>query len=225
LADVNSKRTRVDPVFGWLKAHSDEEPTWPARLLALAQGLEVDVKPGAVVDVVFEHPVRASPERLQWLIDHASELGHEGDKLAEIVRRADSGDARLKVLEGTTYADCLIDCEGALIWVEGKRTDWLSPGTTWDPVRDQLARNLEGAWMTGFEKRKEFCLLLCHESDLSEDEQDLVKGYRSGTLVAGLPHLDESTRRDFGARIGTVTWHEIVEQWPALRENPLLQDC
>jgi hypothetical protein len=43
------------------------------------------------------------------------------------------------ILEGKTHADCLIECEHALIWIEGKRFDWLSPSTTWDVSR--IARN------------------------------------------------------------------------------------
>ncbi len=37
-SDENSRRTRVAPVFGWLAAHG--EPDWPARLVALADGLD-----------------------------------------------------------------------------------------------------------------------------------------------------------------------------------------
>jgi hypothetical protein len=225
LPDVNSKRTRVDPVFGWLKAFSETDSNWPAQLLALVHGLEADIQSGTVVDVAFEHPVHASQERLQWLIDNASQLGHEGEKLTEIARRADSGHPRLSVLEGTTYADCLIGCENAIIWVEGKRTDWLSPGTTWDPVRDQLARNLEAAWITALKREKaDFCVLLCHEADLNPDEQDLVNDYRSGELIGGLQHLDDESRREFSKRIGTVTWREIVKTWPELRADPRLAD-
>jgi hypothetical protein len=90
---------------------------------------------------------------------------------------------------------------------------------------DQLARNLEAAWITGAEKRKNFCVLLCHETVLSSEEQSLVEGYRSGELIAGLPHLEESTRLEFKKRIGTLTWREIVEAWPALRADPLLVHC
>ena len=224
---MNSRRNAVfHPVFGWLEAYSAQEPEWPAQLVALAHGLETAVKPGRVIDVVFEHPVQASAERLQWLVDQASELGHEGEKLSEIVRRAGSGEARLSVLEGTTYADCLIECEGAIIWAEGKWTHWLSPGTTWYPHRDQLARNLEAAWLMEIERQQGCdCVLLCHESDLSDSEQLLVNGYRSGELVGGLPHLDDTVRADFRARIGTVTWREIIDTWPALRADPLLADC
>jgi hypothetical protein len=223
LTDTNSKRTRVDPVFGYLQELDD--PHWASRLLELAKGLEAAFEPGPFVTATLEYPVPASRERLDWLVEHATELGHEDEKLKEIATRVASSDERLRMLEGTTYADCLIECERAVVWVEGKRRDWLSPGTTWDPERDQLARNLEAAWITAVATDKaDFCVLLCHETDLSTAEQTLVKGYRSGQLIGGMQHLDDETRREFSRRIGTVTWREIVETWPALRADPRLAD-
>jgi hypothetical protein len=60
------------------------------------------------------------------------------------------------ILEGPTSADWLIECERALIWIEGKRYDWLDPATTWDVARDQLARNVEAAWLLAQEQGKDY---------------------------------------------------------------------
>jgi hypothetical protein len=219
--DENSKRSRVDPVFGWLHQHGG--PDWPARLVALAQGLGTDINPGPLENAQFEVGVPASQERLDWLLARANQLGHSGPRLEEIIRRAGTSDPRLRVLEGTTYADCLIECERAIIWIEGKRHDWLSPGTKWDPNRDQLARNLEAAWISARARQKEaFCVLILHEFPLRTDEQALVDGYRSGSLLAGFPHLADDVRRDLARRIGTLTWGEIVEEWPAMRGDERL---
>jgi hypothetical protein len=175
------------------------------------------------VKTEFELGVAASNERLDWLLENVEQLGHAGEKLDEVRRRAAATEAGLRTLEGTTYADCLIECERAIVWIEGKRQDWLSPGTKWDTQRDQLARNIEAAWLVSLERQKEeFCVLLCHEADLRPEEKALVDGYRSGELTDGLPHLDEETRRSFGRRIGTVTWVEIVNLWPELRNDPRL---
>jgi len=123
--------------------------------------------------------------------------------------------------EGSTKADCIIDCTHAVIWVEGKRNDWLAPSTTWDVMRDQLARNLEAAWILATEKGKgeknDFCVVIAHEHPLKHHERLLVEGYRSGAWVGGLLHLDEATRRLFRNRIGTVTWARLAEEWPALK--------
>ena len=224
MPDENSKRSRVDPVFGWLDQSAGDD--WAAQLLQLAKGLTVEPNPGRVIKTSLEFGVAASPERLAWLLDNAGKLGRTGTKQDEIRQRVEAAEPRLRILEGTTYADCLIECERAIVWIEGKRHDWLSPGTKWDPQRDQLARNIEASWLVSLEREKdEYCVLLCHETDLSAEEQALVDGYRSGELLAGLPHLDDETRREFAKRIGTTTWAEIVDAWPELRQDPRLADC
>ena len=161
----------------------------PEKLVKLSHGLGVDIDPGALerVEYVEEIKVPPSESRLAWLRQHGVELGHPP--------------SRPDVLEGKTHADCLITCERAIIWIEGKRNDWLSPRTKWDADRDQLARNVEAAWIYASENQKdEFCVLLCHEVDLRSEEQALVSGYRS-ELMAGWPHLDEERRRVFAKRI------------------------
>lgn len=115
----------------------------------------------------------------------------------------------------------IIECERAIIWIEGKRFDWLSPCTTWDVTRDQLSRNLEAAWILGKQRRKEFCVLLCHEDHgLKYHEELLLSGYRSGTWQGGWPHLNEATRAALGARVGSVTWQRIQEAWPEIGPLP-----
>jgi hypothetical protein len=115
----------------------------------------------------------------------------------EALKKLDAGDSsglpKYLKLEGCTHADCLIECEQAVVWIEGKRNDWLSPCTKWDVTRDQLARNLEAAWLLAKEGKKDFWLLICHEYELKHHEQELINGYRAGTWKAGLPHLSEET--------------------------------
>jgi hypothetical protein len=112
-----------------------------------------------------------------------------------------------------------------LIWVEGKRNDWLAPSTTWDVMRDQLARNLEAASVLATEPSsraaRDYCVLIVHEHPLKHHERLLVEGYRSGTWTGGVLHLADPVRQLFRTRIGTLTWTQIAEEWPALK--PLIQ--
>jgi hypothetical protein len=134
------------------------------------------------------------------------------------------GGARALILEGPTSADCLIECEHAIIWIEGKRFDWLAPSTTWDVARDQLARNIEAVWSLADPAGKDYRLLICHENRLKHHEMALLEGYRCATWSGGLPHVPEQIRRQFSTRIGTLTWHDIADEWPALRSLSELQD-
>jgi hypothetical protein len=73
LTGENSKRTRVEPVFRWLRAHGG--PGWPGELIGLAQGVE-PIDTGAIRGLAFkeEAVVPPSPQRLAWMIQHADRL-------------------------------------------------------------------------------------------------------------------------------------------------------
>ena len=232
--DQHSGRTRVTPVFTWLQAHGGSG--WATELLCFADGIQLAHSVGEVMllSVAEEREVEPSPARLAWMIRNADKLAPTDGRLwreyqrrvidnpgrEEALRALDAGDAKglsrdLK-LEGPTHADCLIECERAFVWIEGKRNDWLSPSIKWDVTRDQLARNLEAVWQLAEEARKDFWLLICHEHDLKHHEQELIDGYRAGTWKAGYPHLSVETRLLFRQKIGTVRWQTIFRRWPAL---------
>jgi hypothetical protein len=233
VSDENSRRTRVQPVFGWLAAHG--EPDWPARLVALADGLddEGEVGPPLRLWLDPERSVEPSARRLAWMLENAERLApRDGGRWREFEQRVitnpqrdaarrllETGDTRIPPrlkLEGATHADCLIETARAVIWIEGKRNDWLAPAITWDAVRDQLARNAEAAHLLAASLRKRSLVIVCHEHPLKHHEQALLDGYRAGTWSAGWPHLDEALRRRLGAAIGTVTWERLAAAWPPL---------
>jgi hypothetical protein len=239
--DLNSKRTRVEPIFEWLDRCGDEQ--WPRRLLSLVDGL-TPLDPGRFVrlDVVKEVEVPPSPARLAWLIRNAAFLAPQDGRLwhryLEVashprrdatLRELDEGRSvgippKLR-LEGPSHADCLIECERAMIWIEGKRNDWLAPGTSFDVLRDQLARNLEAAWLLAQARKKaEYCLVICYERELKHHERLLIGGYRAKTWNGGWLHLDDARRDDFSGRIGTVRWRDLASEWLPLGELPELQD-
>ena len=235
--DQNSRRTRIQPVFGWLSEDGGEH--WPERMLSLVDGLDVSPAPGRLVqlDCVDERRVPPSARRLAWMIRNAQRLTPrdgrrwrdygerviENPKKAEALENLDRGETRglapKLVLEGATSADCLIECEHMVIWVEGKRNDWLDYSTTWDVTRDQLARNAEAAWQYASALDKGSCLIVCHEHDLKHHEALLIDGYRRGTWTGGWPHLTAEERAHLGARIGTLTWQAFAEEWPGIGER------
>jgi hypothetical protein len=232
-ADENSRRTRVQPVFTWLRDKGGLD--WPAHLIHLASGLQATIEPGLLVAIEFDDEVRVAPSarRLEWMIHNAGLLApRDGRQWREYTRRVTENPSLaaalealargtgtinpLLKLEGPTSADCLIECEHAVIWVEGKRNDWLEPSTKWDVTRDQLARDAEAAWIRATALEKDFCVLVCHEHSLKHHENLLVNGYRTGTWIGGWPHLTESERELLGSRIGTVTWSAISDRWPPI---------
>lgn len=239
-----SRVTRVLPVFEWLKHNGGAD--WTQRLVNLADGLQTRIETGAVrsLRVRLEERVAPSSERLRWMLENAERLvPREGRRFREFQQRVLQHPARqatverlaavgsLKgidrklILEGKTSADCLITCRNALVWIEGKRNDWLAPATTWDSARDQLARNLEAARSVAREQGKSaYCVIVCYEARLKFHEEALIDGYRAGTWSAGLLHLGADVRRELGSRLGTLRWSSIADQWPQLRTLRELQD-
>ena len=233
MPDENSRRTRVEPICGWLRDHGG--PDWPNRFLELVDGLTATVTVGPVVKLEFERRIPPSTARLAWMIRNAERLAprdgrlwreyqrrvignpRRGDALERLDRGERAGIDRLLVLEGKTAADGLVECERAVIWIEGKRNDWLEYSTKWDVTRDQLARNVEAAWLHSSSLGKDFVLVICHES-LKHHEELLIDGYRGGTWSGGWPHIDIANRRMLGERIGTITWKQIGEEWPPTGE-------
>lgn len=232
--DENSKRSRVEPVFTWLRDNGGEG--WPARFVELAGGIVGPRDVGNLIEITFEKERRVPPStrRLAWMIENVDRLApRDGRRWLEYRSRVTENpardaaltnlkkgqnrgiDARLK-LEGSTSADCLIECERAFIWVEGKRNDWLDYSTTWDVTRDQLARNAEAAWLLATEQGKQSMLVVCHEHALKHHEQALLDGYRDGTWTAGWPHLDPSERHVLGSALGTLRWRSIAAEWPQI---------
>jgi hypothetical protein len=239
-APSNSKISRVQPIFQWLQTNG--ESSWPAQLVKIADGAALLDPCGSIVrmDLDPERKVAATPARLRWMIENANSLvPTDGRRWRELHNRVADRDEiqkafasledrkplpRKLILEGKTHADCLIECEHAFIWIEGKRFDWLSPSITWDVTRDQLARNVEAVWSLAQASDKEYRLLICHEHPLKHHERLLLEGYRSGTWSAGWPHISEDQRREFSTRIGTLTWTEMVRSWPAMSKLSELGD-
>src|SRR5215472_14481420 len=141
--DEHSGRSRVAPVFMWLQASGGSG--WVTKLLRLADGIQIDNSVGEVVSLCVgkERKVEPSPARLGWMIRNAHKLTPTDGRLwreyrrrvidnprrEEALRTLDAGDAnglsKNMKLEGPTHADCLIECERAFVWIEGKRD---SPG-------------------------------------------------------------------------------------------------
>ncbi len=224
----------MTPIFSWLRENGGND--WPTELLRLADGICVANDVGALLSLAVgeERTVQPSPARLAWMIrnahrlapndgrlwrEYSTRLGKDQAKqkaLAKLDGGTSTGISKQFIFEGPTHADCLIECEHALIWVEGKRNDWLSPCIKWDVTRDQLARNLEAAWILATAVEKDFWLVICHEHELKHHESALVDGYRTGTWNAGWPHLSTETRSLFRGKIGTLTWATIFRHWPGL---------
>jgi len=95
----NSKKTRVEPVFGWFEKQPDL--SWPAQLLRLTEGLEGFQDPGILRALTFrkEVAVEASGPRLAWMIENAERLAPPNGRRWTTLRQRAHHAKREKALE------------------------------------------------------------------------------------------------------------------------------
>jgi hypothetical protein len=83
----NSMITRVRSIFTWLSANGG--PSWPARLVKMAEGVADLRECGSVlkVDLDPEREVLPTPDRLSWMIENADRLAPREGELWNELRR------------------------------------------------------------------------------------------------------------------------------------------
>jgi hypothetical protein len=118
--------------------------------------------------------------------------------LAELERLGPAGSGRRWwAFEGHTEVDFWLETDRLLLFVEGKRTEPLSPSTDWYPDRNQLVRNLEvvGELARG----RAAAVLLVTEEPVAELTPALVD--------ASTPHLSPTARDALSQRhLGQTSW-------------------
>ena len=142
-----------------------------------------------------------------------SEAQAEG--LKQLAKRlAQRGRNKWWAFEGFSHIDCCLMTGRCVLFVEGKRTESVSPSTLWFQQRSQLWRNVEAA--REFAGQKQFAVILAVESEtdgttaLADAAQSLEKSY---------PHLDAPQRDELSRHlIGFVTWPEVVAKFGLPRE-------
>jgi hypothetical protein len=103
--------------------------------------------------------------------------------------------------EGFTSVDCSLETENFLLFIEGKRTDILSPSTEWFEGRSQLLRNLETCKEIAGEKQY-FVLVICEENP--------ILNLNEGIIRQGLPHISENDRVELMSHfLGFLRWKDV----------------
>jgi hypothetical protein len=119
---------------------------------------------------------------------------------------AGSGNSRRKwwAFEGYTCVDVLLETKTAMIFVECKRNESLSPSTMWYPSRNQLGRNIEIAGEQARKKGKDFGVVVVSKQPFKIDRTQ-----RDGSF----PHLESREREElYGHYWGNVTWDAIHKE-------------
>lgn len=209
---------------------------------AMRESFQTDVPPvadvaswhhcfGERLQLFFEVSLPAPAGYKEWLRTHVDER-----TLVPYVRDAARmvGEDRIKAsLEGATHVDALLvdpDSHVAVIF-EAKVTSDISPGVSFDLMRNQIARNIDvlleppsskaHALLAQREPPKTLFVLLTPQ--LFKDEPHarhygaVMEAYRerpSKALVRDLPHRTREELADVSGRLGWLTWEDCARIEP-----------
>jgi hypothetical protein len=172
--------------------------------------------PEAFLRWLLTNPDRLAWPRVQpnWSAETRLWRGRlRGDEGPEMLRQAQERGAALLghygasgsrrawwAFEGFTSADCFLRTERLVLLVEGKRTDVLSPSTTWYPRRNQLVRNVEATAQAAGS-------IPCAVLLIADDSVDPLTAQ---AWDQSLPHLPPERRAALmRAYLGCVTWEDV----------------
>ncbi len=97
--------------------------------------------------------------------------------------------ANPRAVEGTSEIDIVVGTETSLVFVEAKLGSDVSKRTTYDPLRNQIVRNIDCLLESAVD-RTPFFWLLVKDRDPNRKYTQLYQSYRAvpGELTKLLPH-------------------------------------
>ncbi|HXY25608.1 MAG TPA: hypothetical protein VEI73_13215 [Candidatus Acidoferrum sp.] len=236
----DSSKKRVRPVFDALWSHGRD---WLPQLLALPTGGCVDAKIESrdltLVEGHWEPDEKClNPpvSLLSWLIRNVDSLVStepsnkfrrrlamgDPDTIEHALRLLRTEDATRAwyIFEAPTCPDVYLVARGALVVVEGKRTERSTTiDTTWLPGRHQIWRHLDATWE--LRGRRAVYGLFIVESDESTDGSvpELWRNLAQECLDAcvlrtSFPHRSaEEVAAISRCYLGVTTWRRVCEQF------------
>ena len=118
-------------------------------------------------------------------------------------------------VEGNTEVDLVFDGDTYLVFVEAKLHSDISTGTTYDPRRNQIVRNIDCVMEEASGKEPYFWMIV-NDRLATREYMKVIDGYRkeSDTLCDLLPHRDPRDIRRLVDTMAAITWAEIVDLLP-----------
>ena len=236
----DSSKTRVVPVFDQLRARDDD---WVRSLLTLAKhgsGAPVPTDMSLLYTSGFwgsaERALKPPVALLSWLIRNfeppvgAPPINEERTRLragemstiaTALARLQSAGTSKAwHILEGPSCPDVYIETPGALVVIEGKRTErGPTTNTTWMSVRHQIWRHLDAAWEIRA-RRAVFGLLLVEGAAPNPTEvpsvwQDAAAAaFATEALQRSFPHRGVEERAAIAQSfLGVATWQAVCRHF------------
>ncbi len=115
-------------------------------------------------------------------------------------------------VEGRTEVDLVFEGDDYLVFVEAKLQSDISQGTTYDPDRNQIARNID-CLIEEAGDRQPFFWMFVRDRLPTRTYEAVIDMYRSKSAVLHhlLPHRDPELLDRIVESIAIVTWDELVD--------------
>ena len=199
-----------------LRAVQQQASWWPALVgLARRHALELEhsLTSGRLPIVDFWRRVATPPA-----YERASRKRMAGSKQAKWRSRAEIP----RPVEGPTEVDVVFEGTAYLVFVEAKLGSNVSEQTTYDPLRNQIVRNIDCVIEEAGDRQPLFWMFV--KDRLPQFRfSEIIDSYRSdvGLLKSRLPHRDSGILARIVKNTAIVEWRELV---PLLPDRPGLTD-
>ena len=129
----------------------------------------------------------------------------------------------LKAVEGPTEVDIALDGTDYSIFTEAKLLSDISPGTRYDPERNQILRNIDCA-IEQADGRLPWFWMFVKDRSSEWRYQQLIEEYRTKpeSLARPLPHRDPATLARMARGIAVIAWRDLL---PLLPDTPETADA
>ena len=150
--------------------------------------------------------------------EHVSRTRMASSKEAEWRKRADIR----KPVEGWTEVDAVLEGDEYLVFVEAKLSSDVSEHTKYDPLRNQIERNIDCVIEEAADRQPLFWMFVKDRRPQFRYSK-IIEDYRSDVrlLESRLPHRDPGVLAQMVKGIAVVEWRELV---PLLPDTPGLTD-
>ena len=118
-------------------------------------------------------------------------------------------------VEGPTEVDVVFEGTAYLVFVEAKLGSDVCERTTWDPLRNQIVRNIDCVIEEAGDRQPVFWMFVKDRQPQFRFSQ-IIDSYRSdvGLLKSRLPHRDTEVLARIVESIAVVEWRELVPLLP-----------
>ncbi len=213
---LQSPRSEDWVTWNVLRVVQQQASWWPALVrLARRHALELEhsLISGKSPIVDFWRKVASPPA-----YERASRERMANSKQAKWRSRADVP----RPVEGPTEVDVVFEGARHLVFVEAKLGSDVSEQTTYDPLRNQIVRNIDCVIEEACDRKPLFWMFV--KDRLPQFRySEIIDSYRSdvGLLKSQLPHRDSGLLEQVVKNISIVEWRELV---PLLPDRPDLTD-